>query len=143
MSELGNPFKKKQINTIWKKKQNQCQNAACEQKTASEKWKFDSNKKLDLEWTINGLGKRFKKFNRKNRINGKNQNEIAACEQKNNSEKANFGSNIVFSLYFKLRAKNNSLRKTTCFSAPLPVSAWPKYLLPLDFNNQENVWTNL
>ena len=28
---------------------------ACEQKTTSEKSKFGSNKKLGLEWTINGL----------------------------------------------------------------------------------------
>ena len=63
--------------------------------------------------------------------------------KKTNSEKANFCSNIVFSLYFKLRAKNNSLRKTTRFSTPLPVSAWPKSLLQLDFKYQGNVWTNL
>ena len=31
-----------------KKNKNQCQNAACEQKTTSEKWKPGSNKKLCL-----------------------------------------------------------------------------------------------
>ena len=32
------------------KTENQCQNAACEQKkTTSQKWKFGSNKKLGLE----------------------------------------------------------------------------------------------
>ena len=143
MSELRNPFLKKNRSIQFEKKNKINVKMPHANKTASEKWKFDSNKKLDLEWTINGLGKRLKKFNAKNRINGKNQNEIAACEQKTNSEKANFCSNIVFSHYFKLRAKNNSLRKTTCFSALLPVSAWTKYLLQLDFKNQENVWTNL
>ena len=64
MSELGNPFLKKNQYNL-KKKQNQNQNAACEQKTASEKWKFDSNKKLGLEWTINSLGKRLKKLTQK------------------------------------------------------------------------------
>ena len=45
------------IKTDFKKKtENQCQNTACEQKTISEKWKFVSNKKLGLEWTMNGLG---------------------------------------------------------------------------------------
>ena len=64
-----------------------------------------------------------KKSNPKNRKNSKNQSEIAACEQKTRSEKANLCSNTVFSLYFKLRAKKNSRRKTTRFVAPLPVSA--------------------
>ena len=39
------PFLKNQI----KKPENQCGNAACEQKTTCEKWKFGSNKKLGLE----------------------------------------------------------------------------------------------
>ena len=52
----------------------------------------------------------------------KNQSEIDVCEQKT-TEKANFCSNTIFSLYFKIRAKKYSRRKTTCFFAPLPVSA--------------------
>ena len=58
MSELGKPFLKKSDKKILK---NRCQNAACEQKTISEKWKFGSQKKLGLEWAINGLGKPFRK----------------------------------------------------------------------------------
>ena len=54
--------------------------------------------------------------------NSKNQSEIAAFEQKTTTDKANFCSNTVFSLYFKIRAKN-SRRKTTRFFAPIPVSA--------------------
>ena len=44
MSELDKPFLINQIKNI-KKKQNQSQNAVCEQKTTSEKRKFGSNKK--------------------------------------------------------------------------------------------------
>ena len=64
-----------------------------------------------------------KKSDQKNRKNSKNQSEIAACEQKTTNEKANFCSNTIFSLYFKIRAKKNSRRKTTRFFAPFPVSA--------------------
>ena len=39
----------------FKKNENQCQNAAFQQKTTSKKVKFDSNKKLGIEWTENGL----------------------------------------------------------------------------------------
>ena len=41
MSELGKPFLKKSDQKIQKKKtENQCQNAACGQKTTSEEKKF-------------------------------------------------------------------------------------------------------
>ena len=53
MIELGKPFLKKSD----KKTENQCQNAASQNKTTSEKFKFDSNNKLGLEWTMNGLKK--------------------------------------------------------------------------------------
>ena len=112
-------------------------------KTTSEKWKFNSNKKLGIEWAVNGLGKPFrKKSDPKNRKNSKNQSEIAACEQKTTTEKPNFCSNTIFALYFKIRAKN-SRRKTTRFFALFTVSAWPKSLLQFDFKNHENVWTDL
>ena len=72
------------------------------------------------------MGKLFtKKIRSKNRKNSKNQSEIAACEQKTTTEKPNVCSNTVFSLYFKIRAKKNSRRKTTRFFAPFPVSATP------------------
>ena len=48
--------------------------------------------------------------------NSKNQSEIAACEQKTTSERANFCSNIVFSLYFKIRAKKFHAAKPLAFS---------------------------
>ena len=91
---------------------------------------------------MNGLEKPFrKKSDPENWKNSKNQSETAACDQKTTSEKANFCSNIVFSLYFKTRAKI-SRRKTTRFLAPFPFSAWPKSL-QFDFKNHENVWTDL
>ena len=66
---------------------------------------------------MNGLGKPFrKKFDPKNRKNGKNLSEIAACGQKTTSEKANFCSNSVFSLYFKIKAKKCHAAKSLAFS---------------------------
>ena len=86
-------------------------------KTTSEKWKFNSNKKLGLEWAVNELGKPFrKKTDPKNPKNSKNQSEIAACEQKTSTEKPNFCSNTVFSLYFKIRAKRIHAAKPLAFS---------------------------
>ena len=43
------------------------------------------NRILDLEETMKGIGKPFRKKNpiQKNRKNSKNQSDIAACEQKN------------------------------------------------------------
>ena len=48
--------------------------------------------------------------------NSKNQSEIAACEQKITTDKANFCSNTIFSLYFKIRAKNFHAAKPLAFS---------------------------
>ena len=53
MSELGKPFLKNS-DKKQKKIENQCQNAASEQKATSENCKFDSNKKtsprMNYEW---------------------------------------------------------------------------------------------
>ena len=56
MSELGKPFPKNQ-KKILKKTENHCQNAACEQKTTSEKANFCSNTVFSLYFKI-----RAKKF---------------------------------------------------------------------------------
>ena len=48
--------------------------------------------------------------------NSKNQSEIAACGQKTTTEKPNFCSNTVFSLYFKIRAKQFHAAKPLAFS---------------------------
>ena len=86
-------------------------------KTPSKKWKFNSNKKLGLEWAVNGLGKPVRiKSDTKNRKNSKNQSEIAACEQKTTTDKPNFCSNTVFSLYFKIGAKKIHAAKPLAFS---------------------------
>ena len=60
--------------------------------------------------------------------------------KKTTTEKANFCSNIIFSVYFKIRAKQFHAAKPL---APLAVSAWPKSLLQFDFKIHENVWTDL
>ena len=84
-------------------------------RTTSEKWKFNSNKKLGLEWAVNGLEKPFrKKSDPKNRKNSKNQSEIAACEQKTTTEKPNFCWNTT--LYFKITAKKIHAAKPLAFS---------------------------
>ena len=68
MIEMGKPFLQKSDENL-KKKQNQFQNAACEEKFTSEKWKFGSNKKLGLERTLNGLEKPFRKKIRSKKLN--------------------------------------------------------------------------
>ena len=58
--ELGKPFLKIQIKNKYKP-ENQCQNAACEQKPIARNGNLAQTKKLDLEWTVNALGKPFRK----------------------------------------------------------------------------------
>ena len=72
------------------KTENQCQNAARE------------NKKPLVRYVI--------------RKYSKNQSEIAACEQKTTTEKPNFCSKTVFSLFFKIRAKKIYAAKPLAFS---------------------------
>ena len=61
MKELGSSFLKKSQIKKFKKAENQCQNAACEQTTTSEKKTFGSNKKLGLERTMSELRKPIRK----------------------------------------------------------------------------------
>ena len=102
-----------------------------EQKTTSEKWKFGWNKILGIEWTMNGLGKPFrKKAYPKNWKNSKNQSEIAACEQKTSSEKANFPallSHSTLNLEQKnFTPQNHSLfGSTSCFGeTKITIPTW-------------------
>ena len=90
-------------------------------KIISEKWKFGSNKKLGLELTMNGLGKKFRKKTRsKNRKNSKIKVKLQHVNKKPLARKLIFVQ-TVFSLYFKIRAKkftpqNHSLfRSISCF----------------------------
>ena len=90
------------------------------------------NRKLDLERTMKGLGKPFrKKTDPKNRKNSKNQSEIDACEQKTTSEKANFRSNTVFAIYFKFGVKKIHAAKPLAFS------------LHFMFRHDQNHYSNL
>ena len=117
MSELRKPFLKKSEQKLRNKQKINVQMPHVNKKTTSEIWKLNSNKKLGLEWAVNGLGKPFrKKSDPKNRKNSKNLSEIAACERRTSSEKANFCSNNVFSLYFKFRAKKLHVPKPLAFS---------------------------
>ena len=112
-----NHFKKNQNKKIRNKQKINIKMPHVSKKTPSEKWNFNSNKKLGLEWAVNGLGKPFrKKSDPTNRKNSKNQSEIAACEQKTTTEKPNFSSSTVFSLYFKSRAKKIHAAKPLAFS---------------------------
>ena len=141
MSELGKPFLKKSEN---KKNRKYVKNAAWEQKIISEKWKFVSNKKLCLAWTMNRLGKPFRKKKSIQKIEkkSKNQREIAACEQKTTTNKANLCSNIVFSLYYKIREKkftpqsHSLFRSISCFGVT-------KITTPIWVKRSWNVWTDL
>ena len=133
MVELGKPFLKK---SDWKnkKKENQCQSVACEQKTNSNKLKFGSNKKQGLEWTRNAWENHLEKIQSKKLKNSKNRKEIAACEQKTTSEKANFCSNTVFSLLLWIysekisRSINHSLFCSTSFFGVTKITTpiWPQ-----------------
>ena len=104
MSELGKPFLKK---SDQKKTENECQNSACGRKTTSEKRKFGWNKKLGLEWTMNGLVKPLRKNRYKKPLARK---RILVQTPFSHS-----------TLKFKIRAKkitpqNHSLfRSTSCF----------------------------
>ena len=53
---------------------------------------------------------------KKSKKSSKNQSETVACERKTTTEKPNFCSNTVFSVYFKIRAKNYHATKPLTFS---------------------------
>ena len=86
------------------------------------------NRKLDLERTMNGLEKPF----RKNPIQ-KIEKTVKIKVKLPHMNKKPLARKRIFC----------SRRHTTRFFAPLPVSAWPKSLLQFDFKNHENVWTYL
>ena len=92
---------------------------------------FDSNKKLGLERTMNGLGKPFncEKIPIQ-KIEKKNQREIAACEQNTTCEKEKFSAFTVFSLYLKIRAK---------FHTAKPLAFLLNFLFQRDQNHCSNL----
>ena len=108
-------FKKIRSKNKKKKSKNQCQNAACDQKTTSEKWKFNSNKKLGLEWAVNGLGKPFrKKYDPENRKTVKIRVKLPHVNKKPLPRNRIFAQ-TPFS-HFKIRAKKNHAAKPLAFS---------------------------
>ena len=81
-----------------------------------------TNRKLDLERTMNGVGKPFrKKSNQKNWKNSKNQSEIAACEQKPLARRPIFVQTPFSHSTLKLERKNftppnhSLFRSISCF----------------------------
>ena len=110
-------------------------------KTTSEKRKFGSNKKLGPEWTMNVLGKPFKKIRSKKhektlhlkvKITPQSEKTLhLTCEQQTTGEKKNFCSKTVFSLHFKIRAKKIHAAKPLVF------------LLHFLFRRYQNHYSNL
>ena len=97
--------------------ENQCQDAACEQKKTLARIKNSiQTKKLGLEWALNGLGKQLRKISDpKNEKTVKIRVKFPHVNKKNTTEKPNFCSNTVFSLYFKIRAKKIHSAKPLVF----------------------------
>ena len=127
-----NQFQKKSD----KKTENQCQNAASEnKKPPARNVNLILTKKLALEWTMNGFGKPFRKMLfKKLKKNSKNQSE------KTTSELANFCSNTVFSLYLKkLERKHFTSQNHSIFLAPFPVSFDVTKITTPDFKNHQKV----
>ena len=127
-----------------KKTKNQFQKTACEQKTTSEKTKFGSNKKLGLEWTMDGLGTPFRKKYpiQKSKKTVKIKVKLPHLNKKQLARKQIFVQTPFSHSTLELEQKKLH-RKTTRLFAPFPVSAWQKSLLQFDFRNHENVWTDL
>ena len=94
-------------------------------------------KNLDLERTMNGLGRPLRKKIRSKKLkkNSKNQSETTACEQKITIEKAIFCSNALFSLYFKIRAKK--------FHAAKPLAFTLHFLFRRDQNHYSNLTSKI
>ena len=138
MSELGKPFflkSGKKTNT-----ENQCQNADSEnKKPLARNVNLILTKKLGLEWTMNGSGKKSDPKNRKK--NSKIKAELPHVNKKPLARKRIFVQTPFSHSTLKLEPKK-SRRKTTRVFFPFPVLAWPKWLLQFDFKNHENVSWN-
>ena len=102
------------------------------------------NRTLDLERTMNGLEKPFRKQIQSKKLK-KQYNIKAKLPHENNKRPARKRVYIQTQfLHSTLNLEQKiSRRKITHFFVPLPVSAWPKSLLQFDFKNHETVWTDL
>ena len=97
---------------------------------------FIDSTKNDLEWTRNGLEKTYrKKSDSKNRRKVKTKVKLPHLNKKTTSEKANFCSNAVFSLYFKIRAKN--------IHAAKPLAFLLQFLFRRDQNHHSNLTSTI
>ena len=112
-------------------------------KTTSEKWKLNSNKKLGLEWAVNGLGKPFSKKPDPKKIEKtvKIKVKLLHVNKKPLARKPIVQTPFSHST-LNLEQKHFTPQNNSPF-APLPVFSWPKSLLQFDFKNHENVWTDL
>ena len=94
------------------------------------------NRKLNLEKTMNGLGKPFrKKIRSKKSKKQKQLKRNGRMSTKPTSEKANFCSNTVVSLYFKFRAKKFHAAKALAFSL--------HFLFQRDQNHHSNLTSKI
>ena len=101
------------------------------------------NKNVDLERTMNGLGKQFRKTsNPKNWKTVKIKVRLPHVNKKPIARNRTFVQRAFSHSTLKLEEKI-SRQKTTRFFRSLPVSAWPKSLLQFDFKNHKYVWTDL
>ena len=107
------------LHFVFRRDQNHCSNLTskimkmCEQILKKRAPQYNSNslncKKTTMSPIIAAIASRLLKST-------KNQSKIATSEQKTTSEKANFCSNTIFSLYFKISAKNFHAAKPLAFS---------------------------
>ena len=88
MSKLRKPIYKKSDQKIQKEQKIKVKMPHVNKELLSRKINLVRTKKLGLEWSMNGLGKPFRKKIRSKKIekNSKHQSEIAACEQKTTRE---------------------------------------------------------
>ena len=129
-------LKKKSDQKNFKKNRKSMSKCRMSKKFTSQKWKFGSYKKLGLEWTMNGLGKPFrKKSDPKNWKNSKNQSENAACEQKSLARKRIFVQTPFSCSTLKLEQKK--------FHAAKPLAFSLHFLFRRDQNHHSNLTSKI
>ena len=118
---------------------------ACTKKTTSQKWKFGSNKKLGLEWTMNRLGKPFRKKNQSKKSKKAKNKEKLPLVNKNHwrARKWIFVQTLFSHLHFKIRANKFHAAKPLDFLLHFLFRRDQNHCSNFDFKNHENVWTDL
>ena len=105
------------------------------QKSTSEKWKFNSNNKLGLEWLWMDWENHLEKIRFEKSKKQLKSEWNCRMWTKNHYRETELLFKHRFLTLLKNWSEKNSRRKTTRFFAPFPVSAWPKSLLQFDFKN--------